>query len=391
MTGRILTKFIALALTGILLLSGCARNSGDSSGMSEWEKAAKLNAHETADELYEAAKAEDVLTVYTVSSRVFDVVESFQARYPGLLVEATYYRAEEIKDKLYEAKANGQAGCDLIFTTNGDGNLTQNLIPDHLAYKYIPYDIEDKMRKGGSSEYVSVLLEAPLLAYNSEVYTDGAPLTNWWELTGPEWKGKLYVTDPSKSNISYTVFSMLISNKDMLEEAYLEHFGTKYSAQNGESAGECLIRKLVENDMHVLNDSDDVANAVAAPGTGADGIGLLNASKLRLNDRGYTLENITDMKPFAGVINPANIMIVGGAKNVNCAKLFIRWMLGETDGEGEGYTPFLGVGAWPAREDVTRGDSRNLNNLNVIYTDEKYTAENREAFLDMWSGLIDRK
>ena len=184
---------------------------------------------------------------------------------------------------------------------------------------------------------------------------------------------------------------MLISNKDMLEEAYLEHFGTKYTAQNGESAGECLIRKLVENDMHVLNDSDDVANAVAAPGTGADGIGLLNASKLRLNDRGYTLENITDMKPFAGVINPANIMIVGGAKNVNCAKLFIRWMLGETDGEGEGYTPFLGVGAWPAREDVTRGDSRNLNNLNVIYTDEKYTAENREAFLNMWSGLIDRK
>ena len=391
MTGRVLKKLIAVSLTGILLLSGCARNKQDSSGMSEWEKAAKLNAHETAAELYEAAKAEDVLTIYTVSSRVFDVVESFQKQYPGLLVEATYYRAEEIREKLYEGKANGEIGCDLIFTTNGDGNLTQDLIPNHLAYKYIPYDIEDKMRKGGSSEYVSVLLEAPLLAYNSEVYTDGAPLKNWWELTEPEWKGKLYVTDPTKSNISYTVFSMLISNTDLLEEAYLEHFGTKYSANDKESAGECLIRKLIENDLHVLNDSDDVADAVAAPGTGADGIGLLNASKLRLNDKGYTLENITDMKPFAGVINPANIMIAGGAENVNSAKLFIRWMLGETDGTGEGYTPFLGVGAWPARGDVTRGDSRNLDDMNVIYTDEKYTAENREAFLNMWSGLIDRK
>ncbi len=391
MAGRVLKKLIAVSLTGILLLSGCARNEQESSGMSEWEKAAKLSAHETAEELYEAAKAEDVLTIYTVSSRVFDVVESFQKQYPGLLVEATYYRAEEIKEKLYEGRANGEIGCDLIFTTNGDGNLTQDLIPNHLAYKYIPYDIEDKMRKGGSSEYVSILLEAPLLAYNSEVYTDGAPLKNWWELTEPEWKGKLYVTDPTKSNISYTVFSMLISNTDMLEEAYLEHFGTKYSAKDKESAGECLIRKLIENDLHVLNDSDDVADAVAAPGTGADGIGLLNASKLRLNDKGYTLENITDMKPFAGVINPANIMIAGGAENVNSAKLFIRWMLGETDGTGEGYTPFLGVGAWPARGDVTRGDSRNLDDMNVIYTDEKYTAENREAFLNMWSGLIDRK
>ena len=72
---------------------------------------------------------------------------------------------------------------------------------------------------------------------------------------------------------------------------------------------------------------------------------LLNASKLKLAERGYMMQSITDMEPFAGVINPADIMITGEAENINSAKLFIRWMLGEADGIGEGYTPFWGVGA----------------------------------------------
>lgn len=378
----------AVLIILILVLTGCAKQSGDASENAAWEAAVGLDAKETAAELYEAAKSEDVLKIYTVSSRVFDVVESFQKQYPGLLVEATYYRAEEIKEKLHESKTSGQYDCDLIFTTNGDGNLTEDLIPSHLAYKYIPYDIEDKMRTGGSDEYVSILLEVPLLAYNTEVYGEEAPISNWWQLTEPAWSGKLYVTDPTKSNISYTMFSMLIQNSDKVTEAYRAYYGTEFVSDGGENAGETLIRRLVENGIHVLNDSDDVADAVAAPGTGADGIGLLNASKLRLAERGYTMQSITDMEPFAGVINPANIMIAGGAQNINSAKLFIRWMLGEADGTGEGYTPFLGVGAWPARTDVTRGDERNLDGMNVIYTDEKYTAARRDDFLEMWSKLI---
>ncbi len=376
-------------LLAMLVMVACSKQKNNAFEMDLWARNANLDAHESAEELYEAAKSEDVLKIYTVSSRVFDVVTSFQQQYPDLLVEATYYRAEEIKAKLYENSANGRYDCDLIFTTNGDGNLTEDLIPDHLAYKYIPYDIEDKMRTGGSDEYVSVLLEIPLLAYNTEVYGEEAPISNWWELTEPEWNGKLYVTDPAKSNISYTVFSMLIQNSDKLEESYRTYFGEAFKSADGKSAGETLIQMLIENGMHVLNDSDDVADAVAAPGTGAAGIGLLNASKLRLAERGYTMNSITDLDPFAGVINPANIMIAGGAQNINSAKLFIRWILGETDGTGEGYTPFLGVGAWPARADVTRGDSRNPDDMNVIYTDEKYTADNRESFLAMWTKLIE--
>lgn len=379
-------RVIALLMAVVLMLAGCNGDEKAGSKMKEWEKNANLEAGETADELYEAAKNEEALKIYTVSSRLFDVAESFQDRYPELLVEVEYFRAEEIKDKLYENDKNSTYECDLIFTTNGDGNLTEDLIPNNLAYKYIPYDMKDSLREGGSEEYLSILLEVPLLTYNSAVYSS-QPINSWWELTKPEWKGKLYVTDPTKSMISYTVFSMLMQNSDELEKSYEQCFGVKYDGN--EDIGHAFIRMLVENDLQVLNDSDDVASAVAAPGTGSDAVGILNASKLRLNNQGYTLSAVTDMEPFAGVINPANILIAGGAKNINTAKLFIRWILGETDGTGEGYKPFLQVGAWPSRTDVAGGDDTRLEDMKVIYTDEEYTAREREAFLAFWTGLIE--
>lgn len=377
---RKITFIICMAVC-VFMLVGCSGKAE-----TEWEKTAKLDAEETSEELYEAAKGEGVLSIYTVSSRLFDVAESFQKQYPGLLVDVCYYRAEEMVEKVKENQKNGTNDCDLLFVTNGDGCITEDLIPNKLAYKYVPYDIEDSMRTGGSEEYVSVLLEVPLLTYNDDYYTN-APVSNWWELTEEKWRGKLYITNPTKSMISYTLFSMFMKNSDEMETAYEEYFGKKYEATGNESAGEAFVRMLVENDINVVNDSDDVANAVAAPGIKSDAVGILNASKLRMRDQGYALQVCYDLKPFAGVINPANIMIAGDAKNINSAKLFVRWILGETDGQGDGYKPFLQEGAWPSRVDVEGGATRKLDDMNVVYTDETYSSKNRDAFLNFWNQL----
>ena len=374
-----LSVCIAMCLA---LLSGCGKNTKNE--MADWEKSTKLQAEQSSQELYEAAKGEGVLNIYTVSSRLFDVAESFQKQYPELLVEVNYLRAEEMVEKVKQNKENGTYDCDLLFVTNGDGSITEDLIPNKLAYKYVPYDMKDKLRTGGSDEYLSVLLEVPLLTYNEDYYAN-TPISNWWELTEEKWCGKLYITNPTKSMISYTLFSMFMENTEKMEASYEEYFGKKYVANGNESAGEAFVRMLIENDINVVNDSDDVANAVAAPGSQSEAVGILNASKLRLKDQGYPLQVCYDLEPFAGVINPANILIAGGAKNINSAKLFVRWILGEADGKGEGYKPFLQEGAWPSRVDVEGGASKRLEDMNVIYTDETYSAKNREAFLEFWN------
>lgn len=378
------TKKLVAVFLLLCLLTGCAKTAETKSEMDIWAENAKLDAEESAESLYKAALEEDVLKIYTVSSRLFDVAESFQKQYPGLLAEVTYYRAEEIKEKLVAGAADRNFDCDLIFITNGDGSLTEEMIPKQLAYLYVPSDIKDKLRTGGSTEYLSILLEVPLLAYNEDYYSE-APIKNWWELTEPEWKGKLYITDPAKSMISYTMFAMFMQNSEKMSEAYNEYFGKAFASETGETAGEAFVRMLIENDIRVANDSDDVANAIAAPGTVSDAVGIINASKLRMRDQGYALQVCYETAPFAGVINPADIMIAGGSKNVNAAKLFIRWILGEADGTGEGYKPFLQEGAWPARTDVTGGAGKRLEDINVIYTDEEYTTKQRESFLEFWN------
>lgn len=379
-------KLVALLCMALCFISLVGCNQKTKSEMDDWEKNAQLSAKQSSEELYEAAKSEGVLNIYTVSSRLFDVAESFQEQYPELLVEVNYCRAEEMTEKVKQNRENGTYDCDLLFITNGDGSITEDLIPNKLAYMYVPYDIKDKLRTGGSDEYVSVLLEVPLLTYNDDFYSD-LPISNWWELTEEKWRGKLYITNPTKSMISYTLFSMFMENNEKMEASYEEYFGKKYEPNGDESAGEAFVRMLVENEINVVNDSDDVANVIAAPGSKSDAVGILNASKLRLRDQGYPLQVCYDLEPFAGVINPANIMIAGGAKNINSAKLFIRWILGETDGKGEGYMPFLQEGAWPSRVDVEGGASRKLEEMNVIYTDETYSAQEREAFLEFWNQM----
>ena len=58
-------------------------------------------------------------------------------------------------------------------------------------------------------------------------------------------------------------------------------------------------------------------------------------------------------------------MIAGGAKNINSAKLFIRWILGEADGNGEGGKPFLQEGAWPSRTDAHGGSFFNILPMHI--------------------------
>ncbi len=84
-------------------------------------------------------------------------------------------------------------------------------------------------------------------------------------------------------------------------------------------------------------------------------------------------------------------MMAGGAKNVNAAKLFIRWLLGETDGQGEGYQPYLQSGAWSVRSDVQDDTGVNVQDLNLWQIDKTYLYEHYEDFLVFWESLLSER
>ncbi len=127
------------------------------------------------------------------------------------------------------------------------------------------------------------------------------------------------------------------------------------------------------------------------PGSGSESVGIIISSKTRLRDIGYEMTNHYGMEPFCGVYTPVSVMLAGGAPNINAAKLFVRWLLGEADGQGEGYKPYLQSGAWTVRKDVRDDTGVRIEELNLLAQDKTYQYDNQEAFLDFWEGLMARR
>lgn len=79
-----------VCLLVLVCLAGCSNQesmSKQKQEMERWLIEANLSDAFTKEELYERALKEDILVIYSVSSRVFEVKESFEQEYPGLTVE----------------------------------------------------------------------------------------------------------------------------------------------------------------------------------------------------------------------------------------------------------------------------------------------------------------
>ncbi|MDL2294025.1 extracellular solute-binding protein [Ruminococcaceae bacterium OttesenSCG-928-D13] len=381
-------RVICAVLAGVLLLAaGCApQGAGAARHNEQWLAGAGLDAQETPEQLYRAALDEDTLIIYSNSTRMLDVKKTFEAAYPGLVVEVTDMRGSDMLDLLIEAHGRGEPLCDLMVCADNNGAITREMIPEGVVVKYVPWDIEDKLLPANNQEDLAFFNEGTVLYYNSEKYRE-PPVSNWWELTEPRFYGKIVTSSPQKSLSMYAFFSTLIQNSEAMAESYLEHFGEPLP--HPEDAGWEFIDRLLKNGVVFVNSAEEIANAVGAPDLEDPALGIMISSKVRMNDIGYALAPHYEMEPFAGALSTNSIMLVSGAENVNAAKLFVRWLLGEADGTGEGYHPYLQMGEWPARTDIESSEPVPLAQIDLRAPDKEYLYSNRESFNQRWKELLE--
>jgi iron(III) transport system substrate-binding protein len=384
-------RLITLFLIFVLATSGCTpMNSETENPYVDWLAAANLDAKETPEELYAAALKEDMLIVYSTSTRMMEVAKSFEAHYPGLLVRVVHMREGELYDKLLENHEARDFAGDLIISADGAGIMTRELLPRGIAVKYVPFDIADSILPGNNEDFLMLAGEASMLQYNDSYYSE-APINNWWELTEEKWRGMVYMSNPVRSITTLAFLCKAVEYSDMMAQAYEDLYGHPLEIPPGENAGHVFIRWLVENDVVIVNSSDEVAEEIGSPGSHSPSLGIAISSKTRLRDLGYEITNHFGMEPFAGVYTSVSIMMAGGAPNVNAAKLYVRWLLGEADGQGEGYKPYLQSGAWSVRGDVRDESGVQSNELNLLYTNRDYMYENHENFIVFWENLLKDK
>ena len=81
-------------------------------------------------------------------------------------------------------------------------------------------------------------------------------------------------------------------------------------------------------------------------------------------------------------------MLGSNSENTNTAKLFIRYLLGETDGKGKGYRPFQTPGTWSARSDVPDGNPVPQEEMDLITPDQRALAQRKDFMEEFWTEIL---
>ena len=377
--GRIFKKLTAVLLT-LLLCTGCTKEAAD---MDRWLETAALDAQESPQELYEKALKEDVLIVYTVSTRLAQTKESFEAAYPGLTVELRDVRSPSLIEAVEQNHEKGNRDCDVVLCNDNSGEFKQRLTDKGLVYPYLPEDIAAHRKEGVGGDGASFLLETEMLFYNSGKF-DSCPIRNLWELTEEKYRGRIYMPNPLNSFSTYAFCGASMQKETELAEAYRRYSGKEAVPAEGENVAELFWRKAAAN-IVFTNSSDEVVEALS---NGEADFGFCVSSKLRLCELGYTLGPVWELDPFSACVTSYSVMIARDSANVNTAKLFIRYLYGEADGKGEGFLPFRSEGCWSVREDVEDGASVPLSDIDLIYVDQDALIQSKERMNGFWSGII---
>jgi iron(III) transport system substrate-binding protein len=307
------------------------------------------------DALVAAAKQEGQVVVYSFTSRIARVEEAFEAAYPGIdLVGVDISSTEQIVRIKAEQQA-GTPGADVAYISDAPVVFGE-LVSDGLLTAYVPPQFADRVPAEYQAPLLSNRISTKVLLYNAESYPDGAPIKNLWELTTPDWNGKVVMVDPQVRGDYLDLMTEFVLQADAMAKAYEEQFGKPIELTDGsKNAGEQFIRDLFNNDLVLVDDTDAVNKAVGSKGQTAAPLGFSTYSDLRDNeDEGWALALANDVTPAPGIAFPALLGLVKDAKHPAAARLLIHFMLGDDTPEGgPGFAPFYVPGDYATRTDIT--------------------------------------
>ena len=346
------------------------------------------------DAIYEAAKQEGKVVVYSLSSRIFDAVETFKEAYPGIEVEAYDMESVDQIEKLTREQTAGIYNADFLFLT-GAITLIKELLPQGLIVNYVPNTLlggqraEDVMPEEFREPLLTHSLESQVFFYNFETSPE-CPIDTLWDLTRPEWRGRVQIKDPLLAVENMNFLQMVVKYEKDMAAAYEQEFGETIQLSPGvPNAGYEWIVRLVNNDLVLTTSHGDAAKAVGKAGQTKPPLALSASSKLRYNeDKGTKLAIGLNIQPKTGLTKRNFLALANQAPHPNAAKLLIQWLLGDSQG-GAGMTQWNIPGQWPSRSDVPPVASPKLEEIleTTWFLDPDWIYEHGLEVRDFWLTL----
>ena len=385
-------KEIIAAMLIVVSVLGCIscskKPAAQNSQTSEWAKKVELYKDETPEELYEKAKKEGNVVVYSISARMKKVKESFEKQYPGVTLEVYNLPTNEVLEKISREYDSGIRAADVIHIKDQDGSLYLDYVQKGKFHNYKPADIIKHIDPKYCERAMPFYMELNEWFYNDEAYPDGPPITSWWDLTKPEWKGRVLVTNPLDNHSHMCIYVGLVLDADALADDYKRVFGEEITLHGTENAGYEFLKRFMENDPVFISSSSEMVEAVGTRGQERPPLAYASSSKMReRKEKGYALQVVSQITPHTGLSGLNTLYVVNEAPHPAGAKLLIRWLMGEADGKGEGFKPFNTVGGWPLRDDVKAVDPIPLSDINIQDIDKTEIYYKLRDVSDFWLSI----
>lgn len=363
--------------------------------LTPWEESSQIFATDETDaELYEKAKAEGEVTIYSITSRIQKVAAAFEAKYPGVKCNFFDISNNELLEKVTREYDAGVHNADVVHIKDSDGTLWNEYISAKKFYNFKPADILSHIDPELTKYSTPLYIELTQLFYNTEANPDGSPVRTLWDLTLPEWKGRILMANIT-DNLAWLSWAASFCTGDVpqqLADAYQEQFGEELVLSEGcENAGYEFLKRLHDNDPVYGTNSDAIAEAVGTPGQAHPPVGFTASSKYRnAENKGWVFAP-TDLTPSIGLPSVNTLYVVGECEHPNAAKLLIRFMMGGVDGDLSGYEQFNTLGGWPVRDDIPAVEGQTpLDELHVAPFDPMAIYETVNDVGDFWTLLNDR-
>lgn len=312
-----------------------------------WLQANQLGEYDTGEQdwaaIEAAAKKEGSVIVYANSSKIAKAAEIWAEKYPDIKLEGYDLGGDDVLSKTIGEQESGLFVGDVWFSSGG-ADIFGTILPKQYAWRFVPADLpvpEDLTHPLLVSRFGTTLL-----AYNSEI-NDACPVSNLWELTQPEWKGKVVIEDPLNDASTLSKLITIVSHADEMQAAYKELYGSDPTLEaDTPDAGWLWLKRFAQNNPIPQPGGDEVDSAFATPGMTDNLLAFTSYSNYPdVQEGNLVFEPCWGVKPVTGIQNQSYLAILNQAPHPNAAKLFIHFVM------TEGKKPWSSYGTYFALTD----------------------------------------
>jgi iron(III) transport system substrate-binding protein len=368
----------------------------------EWLKRARLAPNEPQDwkAIEAAARQEGKVVIYSVSSRITRLTKEFKDKY-GVDIEAFDLPSNEQVEKFGREQKAGQFNVDVLYN-NESPTMLAEFLPKKMVWNFVPDSVAPQLAANEKAPFLVQRWSSRVLIYNTRQHPNGPPFSNLWDLTLPEWKGRLHMPDPFDGGIQTTVMQTLIQQGDSFAKAHEAKFGRPVafspaveraaraarSLQGKPNAAVEWWYRVMQNQPVYVGSTDKIfENVASVTQRGGAPVGYVTFSKLRDVKAGsFEARAAFEAAPLLGVAYPTALVIADRAPRPNAAKLLIRYMM------EDGLKAWDVLGDYAARADMEASQATKFkipafDKSGLVIVDPMWVYNTRFDFVRLYTAL----